>query len=129
MVEYANHSKRINSNDVRYKMKQRKLVAQEVVNGTKRILGLDDHHAVCESRDDAIELINAGTVTIGDVNSGYSVRRQRELRGSESQIDKFAKTFGFDNADAMELELGTRDPIAIINMARQAKLANMEKSE
>lgn len=79
-------------------MKTRKLIASEVVDGKKVVLGIDENHSVCETKEDCIELINAGTLTVGDCNSGFSVRRQRELRGAETKqekLDKLAQEEGF----------------------------------
>ena len=82
-------------------MKTRVLIKNDVVNGRKIELGRDVDHKVMETIDDCIELLRAGTVTIGDVNSGYSVRRQRELIGGQTKNDKFAKSQGYPSWAAL----------------------------
>ena len=49
-------------------MKTRILIKNDVINGKKVELGRDVDHKVMETIEDCIQLLRAGTVTIGDVN-------------------------------------------------------------
>ena len=105
-------------------MKTRILIKNDVVNGKKVELGRDAVHKVMETVDDCIELLRAGTVTIGDVNSGYSVRRQRELAGGQTTNDKFAKSQGYSSWPALceDFNLSSNATIAdLVKMAKQNK--------
>jgi hypothetical protein len=110
-------------------MKTRKLVAQEVVNGKRVVLGSDDKHPVMESKTDCIELIDSGIVTIGDVNSGFSVRRQRELRGAESKNDRIARSLGYNSWDVVKLEFGIETIGELIELAKIAKSVEIAGGE
>ncbi len=110
-------------------MKTRMLIAQHIESGKKIIDGTDENHPVFETSEDIIDALRDGTLTVGDCNSGFSVRRQRELRGELSIEDKRAKALGFDSADQMELEMGTRNALDVVEMARQAKLEKAAKLE
>ena len=82
-------------------MKTRVLIKNDIVNGKKVELGRDPNHKVAETVEDCIQLLRDGVVTIGDVNSGYSVRRQRELIGGQTKNDKFAKSQGYPSWAAL----------------------------
>ena len=113
-------------------MKTRILIKNDVVNGKKVELGQDAVHKVMETVDDCIELLRAGTVTIGDVNSGYSVRRQRELAGGQTTNDKFAKSQGYPSWIALCKDFGLATNATIndlVKMARQNKEENKENEE
>ena len=105
-------------------MKTRTLIKNDVVNGKKIELGRDANHIVMESVDDCITQLRAGIVSVGDVNSGYSVRRQRELSSGQTKNDKLAKTFGYESWTALcdELDLEHDATIGdVIALAKQSK--------
>ncbi len=111
-------------------MHTRKLIAQHVEKGGVKVIdGTDDNHPVFDTKQDCIDALDGGTLTIGDCNSGFSVRRQRELRGSVSSEDKNAKALGFESADQMEREMGTRNALEVVEMARQSKLVKAREME
>jgi len=116
----------------REKMKTRILIKNDVVNGKKIELGRDVNHKVMETIEDCIELLRNGVVTIGDVNSGYSVRRQRELCGGQSKNDKFAKSQGYLSWAALceDFDLPADATIgSLVALARQNKEENKEENE
>ena len=113
-------------------MKARILIKNDVVGGKKVELGRDPNHKVAETIDDCIELLRAGTVAIGDVNSGYSVRRQRELCGGQSKNDKFAKSQGYLSWAALceDFNLPIEATITdLVKLAKQNKEEDKEEDE
>ena len=102
-------------------MKTRILVKNDVVDGKKVELGRDPNHKVAETVEDCIQLLRAGTVTIGDVNSGYSVRRQRELCGGQSKNDKFAKSQGYPSWAALCNDFDLPSDATIVDLVKMAK--------
>ena len=102
-------------------MKTRVLIKNDIVNGKKVELGRDPNHKVAETVEDCIELLRDGVVTIGDVNSGYSVRRQRELRGGQTTNDKFAKSQGYPSWAALCEDFGLPADATIGNLVALAK--------
>ena len=109
-------------------MKTRILIKNDVVGGKKVELGRDPNHKVAETVDDCVELLRAGTVTIGDVNSGYSVRRQRELAGGQTTNDKFAKSQGYLSWAALCEDFGLPSDATITDLVKMAK-QNKEENE
>ena len=113
-------------------MKTRILIKNDVVNGKKIELGRDVDHKVMETIEDCIQLLRNGVVTIGDVNSGFSVRRQRELCGGQSKNDKFAKSQGYPSWAALCDDFGLSSNATItdlVKMAKQNKEENKEEDE
>ena len=113
-------------------MKTRILIKNDVVDGKKVELGRDLNHKVAETIGDCIELLRDGIVTIGDVNSGYSVRRQRELRGGQTTNDKFAKSQGYPSWVALceDFDLPSDATITdLVKMAKQNKKENKKENE
>ena len=113
-------------------MKTRILIKNDVINGKKVELGRDPNHKVAETIDDCVELLKAGIVTIGDVNSGFSIRRQRELRGGQTTKDKFAKSQGYLSWAALCEDFGLATNATIndlVKLARQNKEENEENEE
>ena len=102
-------------------MKTRVLIKNDVVNGKKVELGRDVDHKVMETIDDCIQLLRTGTVTIGDVNSGFSVRRQRELAGGQTTNDKFAKSQGYPSWAALCADFGLATNATITDLVKMAK--------
>ncbi len=66
-----------------------------------QLLGYDDKHVVMETTDDVVAMLrveDGKKLTVADCNSGYSVRRQRELAGSmtaDERRDAIANDNGF----------------------------------
>ena len=87
------------------------------------------NHKVAETVDDCVELLRAGTVTIGDVNSGYSVRRQRELAGNDTKTDKFAKSQGYPSWAALCEDFGLPFEATITDLVKLAKQNKEENKE
>ena len=113
-------------------MKTRILVKNDVVGGKKVELGRDVNHKVMETIEDCIQLLRDGTVTIGDVNSGFSVRRQRELVGNQTKNDKFAKSQGYLSWAALceDFDLPIEATITdLVKLAKQNKEENKENEE
>ena len=102
-------------------MKTRILIKNDVVNGKKVELGRDPNHKVAETIDDCVELLKAGVVTIGDVNSGYSVRRQRELAGNDAKTNTFAKSQGYPSWAALCKDFGLPSNATITDLVKMAK--------
>ena len=102
-------------------MKTRILIKNDVVNGKKIELGRDVNHKVMETIEDCIQLLRNGVVTIGDVNSGYSVRRQRELAGGQTTNDKFAKSQGYPSWAALCADFDLPSDATIGDLIRMAK--------
>ena len=105
-------------------MKTRILIKNDVVGGKKVELGRDSNHKVMETVEDCIQLLRAGTVMISDVNSGFSVRRQRELAGNDTKTDKFAVSQGYESWAALCEDFGLPSDATItdlVKMARQNK--------
>ena len=102
-------------------MKTRILIKNDVVGGKKVELGRDPNHKVAETIDDCVELLKAGTVTIGDVNNGFSVRRQRELCSGQSRNDKFAKSQGHPSWAALCKDFGLPSGATITDLVKMAK--------
>ena len=102
-------------------MKTRVLIKNDIVNGKKIELGRDVDHKVMETIDDCIQLLRDGTVTIGDVNSGYSVRRQRELRGGQTKNDKFAISQGYLSWPALCEDFNLPIEATITDLVKLAK--------
>ena len=102
-------------------MKTRILIKNDVVNGKKVELGRDSNHKVAETIDDCVELLRDGTVTIGDVNSGFSVRRQRELMGGQTTNDKFAKSQGYLSWAALCVDFDLPSDATISSLVALAK--------
>ena len=102
-------------------MKTRVLIKNDIVSGEKVELGRDPNHKVAETVEDCIQLLRAGTVTIGDVNSGYSVRRQRELAGNDTKTDKFAKSQGYPSWIALCEDFGLPANATIGSLVALAK--------
>ena len=109
-------------------MKTRILVKNDVVGGKKVELGRDVNHKVMETIDDCIQLLRAGTVTIGDLNIGFSIRRQRELRGGQTTKDKFAKSQGYLSWAALCEDFGLPADATISSLVALAK-RNKEENE
>ena len=113
-------------------MKTRILIKNDVINGKKVELGRDPNHKVAETFEDCIQLLRDGVVTIGDVNSGYSVRRQRELAGNNAKTNTFAKSQGYPPWAALckDFSLPFNATITdLVKMAKQNKEENEEKNE
>ena len=113
-------------------MKTRILIKNDVVGGKKVELGRDSNHKVMETVEDCIQLLRDGTVTIGDVNSGFSVRRRRELIGSQTKNDKFAISQGYKSWAALceDFDLPIEATITdLVKMAKQNKEENKENEE
>ena len=113
-------------------MKTRILIKNDVVGGKKVELGRDVNHKVMETIEDCVELLRDGIVTIGDVNSGYSIRRQRELIGGQTTNDKFAKSQGYLSWAALCKDFGLPSNATItdlVKMAKQNKEENKEENE
>ena len=111
-------------------MKTRVLIKNDVVGGKKIELGRDPNHKVAETVEDCIQLLRDGVVTIGDVNSGYSVRRQRELAGSQTKNDKFAISQGYESWAALceDFDLPSNATINdLVKMAKQNKEEDKEE--
>ena len=105
-------------------MKTRILIKNDVVNGKKIELGRDVNHPVFENKQDCKDALDTGTLTVGDCNSGMSVRRQRELSSGQTKNDKLAKTFGYESWTALCDELGLEHDATIgdvIALAKQSK--------
>ena len=102
-------------------MKTRILIKNDIVDGKKVELSRDPNHKVAETVEDCIELLRGGTVTIGDVNSGFSVRRQRELCGGQSRNDKFAKSQGYPSWAALCEDFGLATNATINDLVKMAK--------
>ena len=102
-------------------MKTRVLIKNDVVGGKKVELGRDPNHKVAETIEDCIQLLRDGVVTIGDVNSGYSVRRQRELAGSQTTNDKFAKSQGYPSWAALCEDFNLPIEATITDLVKLAK--------
>ena len=102
-------------------MKTRILIKNDVVGGKKIELGRDPNHKVAETVEDCIQLLRDGTVTIGDVNSGYSVRRQRELAGNDTKTDKFAKSQGYSSWAALCGDFGLASDATITDLVKLAR--------
>ena len=109
-------------------MKTRILIKNDIVSGRKIELGRDPNHKVAETIDDCVELLKAGVVTIGDVNSGYSIRRQRELAGDQTTKDKFAKSQGYLSWTALCKDFGLPADATIGSLVALAK-QNKEKDK
>ena len=113
-------------------MKTRILIKNDIVNGKKIERSRDVNHKVMETIEDCIQLLRNGVVTIGDVNSGYSVRRQRELAGGQTTNDRFAKSQGYLSWAALckDFNLPFEATITdLVKMARQNKEKNEEENE
>ena len=111
-------------------MKTRVLIKNDIVSGKKVELGRDVDHKVMETVEDCIQLLRDGVVTIGDVNSGFSIRRQRELVGNQTKNDKFAKSQGYPSWAALceDFNLPFEATITdLVKMARQNKEKNEEE--
>ena len=111
-------------------MKTRILIKNDVVGGKKVELGRDPNHKVAETFEDCVELLKAGVVTIGDVNSGYSVRRQRELAAGQTKNDRFAISQGYESWPALcaDFNLPFEATITdLVKMARQNKEKDKEE--
>ena len=102
-------------------MKTRVLIKNDVINGKKVELGRDAVHKVMETVEDCIQLLRNGVVTIGDVNSGYSVRRQRELAGGQTTNDKFAKSQDYPSWAALCEDFGLPSDATITDLVKMAK--------
>ena len=102
-------------------MKTRILIKNDVVGGKKVELGRDPNHKVAETIEDCVELLRDGVVTIGDVNSGYSVRRQRELIGGQTKNDKFAKSQGYPSWTALCEDFSLPSNATITDLVKMAK--------
>ena len=102
-------------------MKTRILIKNDVVNGKKVELGRDPNHKVAETVEDCIQLLRDGVVTIGDVNSGFSVRRQRELIGNQTKNDKFAISQGYESWAALCEDFGLPANATIGSLVALAK--------
>ena len=102
-------------------MKTRVLIKNDVVGGKKVELGRDPNHKVAETVEDCIQLLRAGTVTIGDVNSGFSVRRQRELIGGQTKNDKFAISQGYESWPALCADFNLPIEATIVDLVKMAK--------
>ena len=102
-------------------MKTRILIKNDVVGGKKVELGRDVNHKVMETIEDCIQLLRDGIVTIGDVNSGFSVRRQRELAGNDTKTDKFAKSQGYPSWIALCEDFGLATNATIVDLVKMAK--------
>ena len=74
-----------------------------------------------ETVEDCIQLLRDGVVTIGDVNSGFSIRRQRELRGGQTTNDKFAKSQGYLSWAALCEDFGLATNATITDLVKLAK--------
>ena len=109
-------------------MKTRVLIKNGVANGKKVELGRDVDHKVMETIEDCIQLLRNGIVTIGDVNSGFSVRRQRELCGGQSKNDKFAKSQGYESWPALCADFNLPFEATITDLVKMAK-QNKEENE
>ena len=109
-------------------MKTRILIKNDVVGGKKVELGRDVDHKVMETIDDCIQLLKAGTVMIGDVNIGFSIRRQRELCSGQSRNDKFAKSQGYPSWAALCEDFGLPADATISSLVALAK-RNKEENE
>ncbi len=110
-------------------MKTRTLIKNDVVNGKKVELGKDTNHPVFENKQDCKDALDAGTLTVGDCNSGMSVRRQRELAGGQTKNDKLAKTFGYESWDALTDELGLDHNATIADVIELAKMSKSVADE
>ena len=110
-------------------MKTRILIKNDVVNGEKIELGRDVNHKVMETIDDCIQLLRDGVVTIGDVNSGFSIRRQRELCSGQSRNDKFAKSQGYLSWAALCKDFGLPSNATISSLVALAKRNKEENKE
>ena len=110
-------------------MKTRTIKKYNATKNGKVFIGQRDDCPVAESKQDAIELLTSGIFTFGDCNSGYAVRIQREIAGNETKEHREAKALGFDDADDMELQMGTRSALDVVEMARQAKLTKAQNIE
>ena len=113
-------------------MKTRILIKNDVVGGKKIELGRDPNHKVAETIEDCIQLLRDGVVTIGDVNSGFSVRRQRELMGGQTTNDKFAKSQGYLSWAALceDFNLPIEATITdLVKLAKQNKEENEEEDK
>ena len=110
-------------------MKTRILIKNDVVDGRKVELGRDPNHKVAETIEDCIQLLRDGIVTIGDVNSGYSVRRQRELAGGQTTNDKFAKSQGYLSWTALCEDFGLPSDATITDLVKMAKQNKEEDKE
>ena len=102
-------------------MKTRILIKNDVINGRKVELGRDPNHKVAETFEDCIQLLRDGIVTIGDVNSGFSIRRQRELRGGQTTNDKFAKSQGYESWLALCADFDLPPDATITDLVKMAK--------
>ena len=102
-------------------MKTRVLIKNDVINGKKVELGRDVNHKVMETIDDCIQLLRAGTVMIGDVNSGFSIRRQRELVGNQTKNDKFAISQGYESWAALCEDFNLPIEATITDLVKLAK--------
>jgi len=109
-------------------MKTRILIKNDVVGGKKVELGRDPNHKVAETFEDCIQLLRDGVVTIGDVNSGFSIRRQRELCSGQSRNDKFAKSQGYPSWAALCEDFGLPADATISSLVALAK-RNKEENE
>ena len=102
-------------------MKTRILIKNDVVGGKKVELGRDPNHKVAETFEDCIQLLRDGVVTIGDVNSGYSIRRQRELAGNNAKTNTFAKSQGYPSWAALCKDFGFPADATISSLVALAK--------
>ena len=110
-------------------MKTRILIKNDVINGKKVELGRDPNHKVAETVEDCVELLRNGVVTIGDVNSGFSIRRQRELCSGQSRNDKFAKSQGYPSWTALCEDFGLPVEATITDLVKMAKQNKEENKE
>ena len=102
-------------------MKTRILIKNDVVGGKKVELGRDSNHKVAETFEDCIQLLRDGVVTIGDVNSGFSVRRQRELASNNAKTNTFAKSQGYPSWAALCKDFGLPADATIGSLVALAK--------
>ena len=102
-------------------MKTRVLIKNDVVDGKKVELGRDSNHKVAETVEDCIQLLRDGVVTIGDVNSGYSIRRQRELAGNNAKTNTFAKSQGYPSWAALCEDFNLPIEATITDLVKLAK--------
>jgi hypothetical protein len=89
-------------------MNTRTLVKNEMVNGKKVLVDSINDHFVVESLEDIktlMERTDDRKLTLGAINSGYSVDIQRDMANTltrSEKLDRIAQTKGFiDNDDMM----------------------------
>ena len=110
-------------------MKTRVLIKNDVVDGKKVELGRDHNHKVAETVEDCIQLLRDGVVTIGDVNSRFSIRRQRELCSGQLRNDKFAKSQGYPSWATLCEDFGLPSNATITDLVKMAKQNKEENKE